>query len=60
VGIALGVVGGLILIGAVVQGARRWQQGDRVPVLIVLGLIALGLLTWGLLMLLPSFGIGGN
>lgn len=42
------------------QGARRWQQGDRVPVLIVLGLIALGLLTWGLLMLLPSFGIGGN
>jgi hypothetical protein len=60
VGVAFGVVGGLIAIGAVVQGVRRWHQGDRLPVLTVLGLIALGLLTWLVLRLLPSIGLGGH
>jgi hypothetical protein len=60
VGIAFGVVGGLIAIGAAVQGLRRWHQGDRLPVLIVLAIIALSLLTWALLRLLPSIGLGGD
>jgi hypothetical protein len=60
VGIAFGVVGGLIAIGAAVQGLRRWHQGDRLPVLIVLAIVALSLLTWALLRLLPSIGLGGD
>jgi hypothetical protein len=60
VGIAFGVVGRLIAIGAVVQGVRRWHQGDRLPVLIVVGIIALSLLTWLLLRLLPLTGLGGH
>jgi hypothetical protein len=60
VGIALGVVGGLIVIGAVVQGVRRWRQGDRMPALIAGGVVAAGFAAWGLVVLLASLGIGGQ
>jgi predicted transporter len=45
-GTALLILGGLLIVGAGVQGVRRWQQGDRTSLLIPLGVCVVALLLY--------------
>lgn len=40
------ILAGLLGVGAVIQGARRWRQGDRMASLIPLGVCIAVLLVW--------------
>jgi hypothetical protein len=45
-GTVLLILGGLLIVGAGDQGARCWQQGDRTPLLTLLGVCVVALLLY--------------